>query len=672
MGLDPFSALGIAANVVQFIEFGSKLVSESHEIYKSATGTSTGIVELEMIYTDLIKFTKSLQTPNNSSQTPEEESLRQLAASCLTVANELLNIINALKVNADGHHRKWRSFRQAMKSTWKQTDIDNLQKRLADFRGQLTVRLLGILGDRQSSVLHELQVLAGENRRMNANQTEKIDGLADALESLRRTIQDSASSAPSQLDLHSLSVKLVELNSRASCLAKEQHILGSLRFKTMSARLSRIQEAHGTTFSWIFDPDCDAGFTDWLHHDRGIYWISGKPGSGKSTLMKYLYEEQRTREALHVWADGSKLVMAAFFFWSVGTPMQKSQEGLLRCLLFEIFRRCPDLIATACPERWIAEDTSTDGEGWDLAELSDVIFRIFSSEHASTTKFCFFIDGLDEYEGRHLDIVRILDTLASSTQSVKVCVSSRQWNVFEDAYGRDASRLLYLEDLTRGDIEDYVRSKFEEHTAITMFSIAEDGYDGLIEDIVNKAEGVFLWVFLVVRSLCEGLTNGDDVYLLQERVRRLPADLEHYFRLIIESVEVEYREIMARTFQVALQATEPLTLIAYSFLDEADPDYAINARIRAFDRNDIFVRHRQTKRRINGRYKGLLEVSAESSASDFFGYRVEFFHRTVHDFLQLKEIQKLLSSYLSNALEETESNTSQYIPGTLAHIHVSR
>jgi hypothetical protein len=77
MGLDPFSALGVAANVVQFIDFGSKLISESHEIYKSATGTSTGMVELEMIYVDLNKFTKNLQLPNNSSsQTPEEESLR--------------------------------------------------------------------------------------------------------------------------------------------------------------------------------------------------------------------------------------------------------------------------------------------------------------------------------------------------------------------------------------------------------------------------------------------------------------------------------------------------------------------------------------------------------------------------------------------------------------------
>lgn len=147
MGMDPFSALGLAANVVQFIDFGTKLISESHEIYKSTTGTSTGMVELETIYTDLNNFAKGLQTPDHSSnRTPEDESLRQLAASCLTVADELLAIVSALKVDAKSHHRKWRSVRHAIKVTWKQGDIDNLQKRLADFRGQLTIRLLAILG----------------------------------------------------------------------------------------------------------------------------------------------------------------------------------------------------------------------------------------------------------------------------------------------------------------------------------------------------------------------------------------------------------------------------------------------------------------------------------------------------------------------------------------------
>lgn len=147
--MDPFSALGLASNVVQFIDFGSKLISESHDIYKSASGSSTGNIELELIYTDLNELTNGLQNPVLSSRqslSADEAALSQLASSCYTVATELLTVVNALKVDKNNNHRKWRSFRQAIKSVWKQSDIDSLQRRLVDFRAQLTLRLVAILG----------------------------------------------------------------------------------------------------------------------------------------------------------------------------------------------------------------------------------------------------------------------------------------------------------------------------------------------------------------------------------------------------------------------------------------------------------------------------------------------------------------------------------------------
>lgn len=149
MVMDPFSALGLASNVVQFIDFGSKLISESHEIYKSASGSSTGNMELELIHNDLNELTKGLKGStglNKQSLTADEAALRRLAASCHTVAVELLNVVKTLKIDNNSNHRKWRSFRQAIKSVWKQSDIDNLQTRLAEFRAQLTLRLVAILG----------------------------------------------------------------------------------------------------------------------------------------------------------------------------------------------------------------------------------------------------------------------------------------------------------------------------------------------------------------------------------------------------------------------------------------------------------------------------------------------------------------------------------------------
>lgn len=56
--------------------------------------------------------------------------------------------------------------------------------------------------------------------------------------------------------------------------------------------------------------------------------LSGKPGSGKSTLMKYVSTEFRefchSNAVLSPWADGENLVACSFFFWNVGSPLQKT------------------------------------------------------------------------------------------------------------------------------------------------------------------------------------------------------------------------------------------------------------------------------------------------------------------------------------------------------------
>lgn len=72
---------------------------------------------------------------------------------------------------------------------------------------------------------------------------------------------------------------------------------------------------------------------------------------------------------------------------------------------------------------------------------------------------------------------------------------------------------------------------------------------------------------------------------------------------------------MAKTFQVALQTEEPLRLIIYSLLDEEDPDFAIKLPFCKFGDAEIHEKLENMQRRLNGRYKGLLEVSSVSVLS---------------------------------------------------------
>lgn len=172
---------------------------------------------------------------------------------------------------------------------------------------------------------------------------------------------------------------LKDVIDRSLTFIREQNVLESLRFTTMDTREAIISKAHSQTFKWILYPhapatgtspltripsaaykqEVDEGssaeldlrgwesglrtdFVDWLQSSDEIYWIAGKPGSGKSTLMKYILGDPKTQQNLKVWAKGYRLYIARYFFWYRGTEMQRSQQGLLQGLLHTVLEAAMD------------------------------------------------------------------------------------------------------------------------------------------------------------------------------------------------------------------------------------------------------------------------------------------------------------------------------------------
>lgn len=494
---------------------------------------------------------------------------------------------------------------------------------------------------------------------MQLNHSAKLDEIASTIQNI--TFQSSRTKeSPLQTgaftnkDFRLLPDRLLDLADDVRKVSTQQTILRGLYFRSMLVRRQSIAEAHAETFGWVFrHPDQRdstaldhvSNFTQWLESENGIYWVAGKAGSGKSTLMKFLGDHPCTTDLLSAWSHPHECIIACHYFWSSGTRLQKSIDGLLRSLLYEIFRQVPDLIFQAIPEDVGADDDEASfalgGEGrpWSTFELGQIVDRLVACDDMSV-RFCFFIDGLDEYGGDHREVIKILSRLASSP-NIKLCVSSRPWNVFSDVYGATNDWKLSLQDLTRNDIRRYTESILKEHPNWAEYS---DAGGALVQEITDKAQGVFLWVFLVVRSFHEGITNGDGVSTLRRRISQLPQDLEAFFKHILDGVDPFYHLQMAQTFKTALQAEEPLSLMVYSLIDQCtnDDSFALRSPVAPMDRYEVFARRKQMSRRLNGRCKGLLEIQADSTAIDYIGPRVNFLHRTVRDFLLTKEMADFL------------------------------
>jgi hypothetical protein len=455
-------------------------------------------------------------------------------------------------------------------------------------------------------------------------------------------------------------------------------ILESLSFKTMSDRQEEIAEAHIHTFSWLFQQKLPlsrhtprSNFVEWLRSGTGTYWINGKAGSGKSTLMRYICESKETKEALLDWAGLSPLTVGNFFFWNSGTVEQRSQAGLLRTLLHNILQEHPDLLPTVMPSVWaraysdtVQSNRSVKPAIFTLANLLKA-FKLLINQVTHRCKLCLFIDGLDEYDGEAAEMADLFTDLVR-IDNLKVCLSSRPLVAFEYAFKSGAT--LRLQDLTYEDIRSYVSDNLHHNSRFQQLAVRENKQAlALVHEIVTKADGVFLWVVLVVRSILVGLGNHDEIEDLERRLRELPSDLSALFDdMLHRRIEPFYQKHGAALFQIFRASREvndqiesfyevpsPLTLLALYFAHEKDPELAINAPIRPLRELEVSILCNTIEDRLKNCCAGLLEVQGatdgELGASRLDiakpGGRVQYLHRTVKDYLEQPEIWKTITAH---------------------------
>lgn len=440
------------------------------------------------------------------------------------------------------------------------------------------------------------------------------------------------------LQWHRLPSQLSVLTHTMMAYSQDLRIVESLRYAEITEREERIVSAHPRTFDWLFTETQSnsrgqplVSLLHWLRASSGVYWISGRAGSGKSTLMKYLYQHKKTLAALETWAGKKQLVTANFFFWHAGTEMQKSQQGLLQTLLFHVLRKCPQLVPSVCQLRWQAKIPLN--EPWTREELCRA-FDILKENDLGMTRFCFFIDGLDEYKGEHSDIIDTVNNFVFGS-NIKVLFSSRPWIIFEQAYGDNKFNKLQLHEYTENDIQRFVTDKFAEDGRFQELQGTDRRYEALIEQIVKKAHGVFLWVFLVVRSLRRGLVNCDTLDELHARLDDIPTDLEKYFRLMLDSTEKMYHKQAARIYEICLSASGSVPLTTLSFFDQNNSKFCLNEEVNVWSIEKIRQIRKKTRTRVMARCTDLLEVSVDR-------INIVFLHRTVHDFLTTREVREIL------------------------------
>ena len=482
-------------------------------------------------------------------------------------------------------------------------------------------------------------------------------------------------------------------------LAHERYchqFLESLWYPEIRRRQETVSEAHQRTFQWIYEPDgfdtstCQwHNMVQWFEKGEGIYWISGKAGSGKSTLMNYISLDDRTSDSLKAWSGSKDPFKISHFFWSAGTTLEKSWEGLLRSLLYQILRKFPSLTPLSCESQSALGPPKDDLQkrepiaAWTERRLQTT-FQSVMRQTQGICRICIFIDGLDETSGDPDAMITMIEDMQSV--DVKVCLSSRPDLWYNEAFGSCA--MLRLQDLTEPDIKTYVFDKLQPY----LLRGSPVDVSNILNSIVRQAQGVFLWVELVVKALIKGLKTNDSLKQLRTRIESTPSDIEGLYTKILSSIDVAHHEEAARLFQMAL------TKLTGSLLDVALALYKVFDRVPKISVQEALHFSDLTRKRIPTICAGFLEVNVEDKNSEEGGGKfnfqdhhlslpirytcsqeiadvsfyeryahVDFIHRTAVDFLRQSKQGQIFLGAMS---QSCPSPHSLYVRALLAKVNL--
>jgi ankyrin repeat protein len=389
-------------------------------------------------------------------------------------------------------------------------------------------------------------------------------------------------------------------------VAQRQMLLDSLKFDQIDARHMTIKKGHAKTCKWLSKtPE----YIQWLdaaklveHH--GFLWIKGKPGTGKSTLMKYAHAQ-----AKRTFKNG---IVISSFFNARGEDLEKSTIGMYRSLLWQLLEQLPEL-QRVFDTLGIAALKSGGSHQWSSESLKELFQNAIQQlGHRSLT--C-FIDALDECEERQIrDMVsffeQIGDLVISNNIRFQVCFSSRHYPHITISKGMDL--VLEGQEGHNQDITDYLDSELK----IGHGKLAEE----IRGEIQSKANGIFMWVVLVVQIMNKE-HDGGRVHVLRKRLRDIPADLHDLLRQIL--IRDSYnRDELLLCIQWILFAKRPLHPgeFYYALLSGVEP-----RELGPWNAEDITME--VIEKFILSSSKGLAEVTKSRNPT------VQFIHESVIDFL---------------------------------------
>ncbi|ERS98806.1 hypothetical protein HMPREF1624_03996 [Sporothrix schenckii ATCC 58251] len=355
-----------------------------------------------------------------------------------------------------------------------------------------------------------------------------------------------------------------EIHRLRDLTPKEEEVLRALASQptttlpqsVSSAATARVESYPGTGL-WLYDlPE----FRAWHQRSSGgrnrILWIKGRPGSGKSVLLKSLRGRVERQwgplNSNFVWSLAEGDTVNSVFFPGKHRPHQQyatSPAGVYRSLLAQLYFQDPRLrkaLASVC------QRTST-GSGTSISFDDAQVVTFFVDDYVDqkietpTRRTFIFVDATDDCGISYLqDMLYYLSQLAANSDySICVATTAHPEIVLDNAI----EVVMHQQN-----IDDILR-----YVSLNLIAEWADRHSTVVR-IGQKAGGCFLWAEIVVSILNAAIEEGATEDLVEEAVAEMPGDIDGLYEWLFSTLGPDEKAETLLLMQWVLFAPEPLRL----------------------------------------------------------------------------------------------------------------
>lgn len=352
-------------------------------------------------------------------------------------------------------------------------------------------------------------------------------------------------------------------------------------------------------------------YCEWYDCPQGLLWIKGKPGAGKSTLLRHLLQQIRSRGN-----SGEQSIVLSFFFHGRGTELQKSELGLFRSLLHQLHGVPVALSEVVDTFQHYCKTHGAQGEGWQwhLGELR-TYFSSALLKALESRPVWLYVDALDEcgeVAAKQLvnDFESILDIHSTrDLRNLHICFTCRHYPIFKPSFKYE----INVESENTTDISTFVQRE--------LSSLFREGDNSILNSVTSRADGVFLWAWLVVKKVAQLQLNAASIEEMDKAVRDIPEKLDEIYSDIVHNMGPNsYKLLIWICF-----ALRPLTVEEMAWAMQMRPDSRCDSLEEFRNSLEDQLDSKMMTRRVRASSGGLAEVTSDTNI-------VQFIHQSVKDF----------------------------------------